>query len=647
MMDDQMARDRERTGGERGNETGQAAPVSVPGKRTLIEQLRFKSATATPGGGDETVAAQGTAGTPSAFPYQAEIERSFGMPLDAKAHADAGAQTAASSLGAQGFAYDGHVAFASPSPSLFVAAHEAAHTMQDTSAVHRFAGDAGNDAHEAHADAVATRVVRGESAADLLAGAGPGASGVRLFEDTPEREPSDDAKLPPPPDKSARFDNDTTLAGVGAGTKTVKQGQVGVDVTKVQQALIDLGYLLPKFGVDGIFEGETKAAVIKFQNDQGLTASGELDKDTLAKLNAIYDTRKPYIDAAKVDPAKPETRNLNAADKAAAIDAMVAKPGVGGMPATFVETTPDGAKYGDEMTARLTALIAGFHKRLYEDKKPLRADPAKNLFDWSVMEGPPKASKTVVDTLYASNYGGAAAFPAMTHAGGNLIDNWDDQESKQALLGPAQKKVQAQQGVEYLIEANCREVNDKHSAVPSNAKEKAILAPIIQSFIDTPDKIETLLNIDTGWGGMQQGGHVFLQRFNSQNPDKDKAKEENRVRMWGLFQTCIHEYIHTLAHPTYQAWAQSFYQKGDNTRYNTLIEGFCDFFTLNVRKAMTIDPATQAVIEGPFSNGNPQPPDTSGVYPSNAQAEQVVSIVGIKNAQAGYFGGKTKLMGAA
>src|SRR5262249_45748614 len=157
---------------------------------------------------------------------------------------------------------------------------------------------------------------------------------------------------------------------------------------------------------------------------------------------------------------------------------------------------------------------------------------------------------TVVDTLYASNYGGAAAFPAMTHAGGNLIDNWEDQEAKQALLNPGQRKVQAQQGVEYLIEANCREVNNKHSAVPSNAQEKGILAPIIQSFIDTPDKIETLLNIDTGWGGMQQGGHVFLQRFNSQNPDKDKAKEENRVRMWSLFQTCIHEYIHTLAHPT-------------------------------------------------------------------------------------------------
>jgi len=53
--------------------------------------------------------------------------------------------------------------------------------------------------------------------------------------------------------------------------------------------------------------------------------------------------------------------------------------------------------------------------------------------------------------------------------------------------------------------------------------------------------------------------------------------------MWNLLQACIHEYIHTLAHPT----------------------------------------------------------------TSHAQAEQVVSIVGIKNAQAGYFGGQTERMGAA
>lgn len=119
---------------------------------------------------------------------------------------------------------------------------------------------------------------------------------------------------------SARFEGDTQLDKVGAGSATVKQGDRGLVVTKVQQALIDLGYLLPTYGVDATFEGETKAAVIKFQQDHPpLGQTGEVDKDTLAKLDQVYDTRKPYIDAAKVDPADPTkgTRTLSATDKKA------------------------------------------------------------------------------------------------------------------------------------------------------------------------------------------------------------------------------------------------------------------------------------------------------------------------------------------
>jgi hypothetical protein len=263
------------------------------------------------------------------------------------------------------------------------------------------------------------------------------------------------------------------------------------------------------------------------------------------------------------------------------------------------------------------------------------------------MEGPPEASKKVTDELYGTNYGGAAAFPAMTNAGGNLIDQWKDEEDRNAVLTDPQKKTKAHDKVVYLINSNCDAVNTKHGAVPSSSTEKGILDPIVDSFVSDKTKVQTMLDLDIGWEGAQLEGVVYLQRYKSQNKDKDKAKEENRVQMWGLFQTCIHEYIHTLAHPDYQTWAQSFANGGDDTRYNTLIEGFCDFFTLNVRKAMSIDPVIAAQVEGPYANGNPPAPDNSGVYPSHAQAEQVVSIVGIKNAQAGYFRGQTKLMGAS
>lgn len=92
--------------------------------------------------------------------------------------------------------------------------------------------------------------------------------------------------------------------------------------------------------------------------------------------------------------------------------------------------------------------------------------------------------------------------------------------------------------------------------------------------------------------------------------------------------------------------AGTFRTAGDNTRYNTLMEGCCDFFTLNVRKAMTIDAPLAATVEGPYANGSSPAPDRSGVYPSNEQAEQVVSIVGIENEERASFGGKTKRVGA-
>jgi hypothetical protein len=80
--------------------------------------------------------------------------------------------------------------------------------------------------------------------------------------------------------------------------------------------------------------------------------------------------------------------------------------------------------------------------------------------------------------------------------------------------------------------------------------------------------------------------------------------------------------------------SQSFATAGGSTRYNTLIEGFCDFFTLNVRKAMTIDAPIAARVEGPYANGNAPPPDRSGVYPSHADARLACTAIGSYSRQA-------------
>lgn len=442
---------------------------------------------------------------------------------------------------------------------------------------------------------------------------------------------------------SARFEGDKKLEDVTAGIDKVSFGSNGLAVTKLQQALVDLGYL-PANAVDGKFRGQTKAALLKFQKDKKITESGELDAATMKRLHDAYDTRKPYIDQSKHDPLNPGTHSLSAADKAAVRAAMVPRPSVGA-PSIFVEDLGAAGKYGPRIQARLTAIIAAFHKELYEDKLPLRADPAKNFHDWATLEGPAKAAKDVVDKVYDSNYGGPAAKPAMSHVGGNFIDQWEDEIARNAGLDPGQKKGKARDKVWYLIDSNCETINREHSAVPSAAAETAILTPIVESFVSDAAKVQTMLDLDIGWEGAQLEGTVYLQRYKSTDPNANKAKEANRVQMWELFHTCIHEYLHTLAHNKFNTWAESFYLAGDKTRYNTLVEGFADFFTLNVRK--TVSPvAVQATVEGPYANGNPPPVVHPGVYPSQAQAEQVVSIAGIKNAQAAYFRGEVKLIGA-
>ena len=70
-------------------------------------------------------------------------------------------------MGAQAFATGNHVAFAG-TPDLHTAAHEAAHVVQQRGGVHLKGGvgEAG-DTYEQHADAVADKVVRGESAEAL------------------------------------------------------------------------------------------------------------------------------------------------------------------------------------------------------------------------------------------------------------------------------------------------------------------------------------------------------------------------------------------------------------------------------------------------------------------------------------------------
>ena len=125
-------------------------------------------------------AARGVTGPATALPHADAIQRSFGPDHDLSgvmAHVGGPAATASAAIGATAYATGNSVAFAS-APDLHTAAHEAAHIVQQRAGVQLYGGvGQAGDPYEQHADAVADRVVRGESAADLLA-AGPGGGGT-------------------------------------------------------------------------------------------------------------------------------------------------------------------------------------------------------------------------------------------------------------------------------------------------------------------------------------------------------------------------------------------------------------------------------------------------------------------------------------
>lgn len=92
---------------------------------------------------------------------------------------------------------------------------------------------------------------------------------------------------------SPRFKGDEELEACFDGEKIIKKENLNnaESVKKIQQALIDAGFPLPKFGVDGKFGDETKSAVREFQRQSGLDATG-LDGDvgpiTMSRLDSRF-----------------------------------------------------------------------------------------------------------------------------------------------------------------------------------------------------------------------------------------------------------------------------------------------------------------------------------------------------------------------
>ncbi len=136
--------------------------------------------------GLHAMAAEGLSGSGGSMPFGQQIQASFGQHdvSGVSVHQDSRAADAAAGMGAKAYASGDDVAMGGPA-DLHTMAHEAAHTVQQRGGV-QLQGGVGKagDSYERHADAVADKVVAGESAEGLLdqvasPEAGGGGAGVQ------------------------------------------------------------------------------------------------------------------------------------------------------------------------------------------------------------------------------------------------------------------------------------------------------------------------------------------------------------------------------------------------------------------------------------------------------------------------------------
>lgn len=440
------------------------------------------------------------------------------------------------------------------------------------------------------------------------------------------------------PFRSERFQGDPALQRVRDGAATLGPGSSGLPVRKLQQALIDLGH--GAVTVNGNYDAPTQAAVRAFQQAETLTVSGSVDGATMTRLDERFASHQPHATLARGHvPAQPlaGTRSLDGQDRTAIDAALNPAPAVDpntGQPPVF-RPSVGGQQYADRLRRLLDARVTEQYQRIGRSGRG-DADRARpgSLYQWSSIEQIADESKRVTDSVF-SNY---AQGPALRHATGGLRDRWEEQSASIAAMSPQQQQGVAEWRVQKILNEDERvaELNREHGADLTRSPAQGIAQGVRDQIVQR--RTAELLEIHKGWPASAGNGQVQLQRFMRNDTT------ENRRQFWRLFQTVIHEYLHTLTHARYAQYARSL---GD-PRGHTLREGVTDVLTKTVWSTVqgNITPTLRQRVEGPFHDpAVPMQPPPLSTYPQTQQAEQVISTCGLRNMYAAYFDGHTNLIG--
>lgn len=564
--------------------------------------------------GIRQAAATGVSGSSGAMPFLADIQRGFGHHdvSDIKAHTDGAANDGARAMGAEAFASGTDVAFAG-APSLFTAAHEAAHVVQQRAGV-SVEGGVGQvgDRHEHHADQVASRVVAGQSAVDLLDDvAGPTA-----------------ARAPHGPSGGGAVQR--RVENRPATHPALREGAHSTAVEHLQTRLNQDG-ATPPLVVDGWFGPLTRTAVVTFQGRHGLNPDGEVGLRTWGALDEL--DRRGIAGPSRT--VLDDTRPVSQADHDAVENILNPNVPVGGAASPAMTGTGPGGTYETEMITGLNALAARI-------TGGLAAAPAATMAQANSMSDLAQAK---VQGVFGSSIVLASRQPTGEFQPGSsrmgLADASTRPVDEGTILGWTAYFMD--NGSYEPGQAQAAHNFDISRAVPDRAEHDRVR----DLWLNSGGRAKATAMI-RAWPAEAGTGTVFLQL-------RDTGYQD-RVGMWGLFGTLIHEFMHLAAHPTYATAAEAI---GGAAR-DVLIEGMDEHMTTQawnaIRPTIAGDRALRQAVEGSFFHEPVNAADYAAGsaidhrildnhYDSMTQADAIAARVGEANARAAYFMGHVEAIG--
>jgi len=341
--------------------------------------------------------------------------------------------------------------------------------------------------------------------------------------------------------------------------------------------------------------------------------------------------------------------------------------------ATLAPVTKPGSKFKDSagyeaaLTLALKTRMDQLWDKLAKGKgEAVHGDEAK-LHPLSEFEGIAEASTKETDRVFGNYRKGTALKADVPASGssparpGSLHDWWQTVQDEVAPLTDAQRTALGKERIRYFLQSfdEVRTVNRTFDAAPDWDRTGAAMIDearsqlkVVDELTKTKPQVDRIIEIHRGWEAMARPAisAVYLQRFREPTPSGD------RWLLWDMFQTLIHEYLHTLMDRT-QYWphADSF---GDgSTQYNTLVEGVDSLLTeivwsnvvARMRNPAVAEEIRHAVEGGTYPaatfDASVIPPPGHRRYASYAEAVTLANKVGIRNLYAAFFLGKVELIG--